>query len=147
MRIQVLVEIPRLQEENLFTYRVPLPLQDKILPGKRVLVPLGNQVTRGFVMEMEPGGEAGDLKPVMGVLDEEPILNSEMLALARWLADYYMAPLSRVVKAMFPSALDDPAKEILVPGDSAPGKSLPPEIHEKLGHSWKDVHLPPEELL
>lgn len=138
MRIQVLVDIPRLQAENFFTYRVPLPLQDKVLPGKRVLIPLGNQLTRGFIIEMEPDDGDEDLKPIMDVLDEEPILNSEMLALARWLADYYLAPLSRVVKAMFPSALDDPGKEILVPGDSAAGNPWPSGIEEKLGRSWKE---------
>lgn len=145
MRIQVMVEIPH--RESFFTYQVPPPLQDKVLPGKRVLVPLGNQVTRGFVFEIEPGGDISDLKPVLDVLDEEPILNPEMLALACWVAEYYMAPLSRVVKAMFPSALDDPSKEVLVPGDSAEKDLLPPEWHEKWGRSWKDTDLSPGELV
>ena len=144
MRIQVLVEIPRLHSEALFTYRVPVSLQDRVLPGKRVLIPLGNQVNRGFVFEIMPDGDVSHLKPIMDVLDEEPILNPEMLALARWMADYYLAPLSRVVKAMFPPVLDDPNKEILVQGDSL--IPLPARIHEKLGCSWKEADLSPEEL-
>lgn len=147
MRIKVLVEIPRQRGENFFTYWVPWSLRDQVLPGKRVLVPLGNRVTRGFVIEIEPGDEAQDLKPIMDVLDEKPILDSEMLELARWLADYYLAPLSRVVKAMFPSALDNPDKEILVPGDSAAQTPLPAEINERLGRSWRDSRFSVEELV
>ena len=145
MRVQVLADIPRLQDERFFTYQVPLPLQNGVMPGKRVLIPLGNQVARGIIFEVEPGNEVRDLKPIMAVLDQEPVLSSEMLALARWMAHYYMAPLMKVVKAMLPSALDDPRKEILVPGESAE-KPLPPEINEKLGCSWKNSNLPAEEL-
>ncbi len=145
MRIEVLVEIPH--SESFFTYQVPLPLQDRVLPGKRVLIPLGNQVARGFVFEVDPGGDVSGLKPILDVLDEEPLLNAEMLALARWLADYYMAPLSRVVKAMFPSALDDPSKEIMVPGDAATGEPLPVGMDEKLGCSWKEADLSAAELV
>lgn len=47
MRVQVLADIPRLQDESFFTYQVPLPLQNGVMPGKRVLIPLGNQVAGG----------------------------------------------------------------------------------------------------
>lgn len=146
MRVQVLAEIPRLQDESFFTYRVPEPLQNRVLPGKRVLIPLGNQVARGIIFEVEPNDEVRDLKSIMAVLDREPVLSPEMLTLARWMADYYMAPLIKVVKAMIPSALDDPSREILVPGELAVHKPLPPEINEKLGCSWKDSNIPPEKL-
>ncbi len=147
MQIQVLVEIPGIQNQGLFNYLVPISLQDQVEPGKRVLIPLGNQVTRGFVFEIGPDNEGHELKPILEVLDDEPILIAEMLELAKWMADYYLAPLDRVVKAMFPSVLNDPSKERVVWADEPPEDNIPGGIDKELGFSWKDKRLSPQELI
>ena len=135
MRIEVLLDIPRPADDPFFSYEVPPHLRSRIKPGQRVLVPLGHQVVRGFVMRIGCNDGPDSLKPALEILEEEPLLAPDMLALAEWLAEYYLAPLHRVVKAMLPTALDDSEKEILV---STGGESLPPDLQARLGSSWKD---------
>ena len=76
-------------------------------PGVRVRVPLGPRRVVGVVL-----GEAGaddvpveKLRPVQAVLDSEPALDGHQLALARWLARYYHAPIGEVVQQMLPVPL------------------------------------------
>ena len=57
-----------------YTYTVPARLADRVCPGVRVAVPFGGARPReGVVLAM--GGETEKrLKPVMDVLDDEPLL-------------------------------------------------------------------------
>ena len=46
-----------------------------------------------------------ELRPLEEVVDLEPVLGPELLELARFVADYYMAPLGEVFRAMLPPDL------------------------------------------
>ena len=39
---------------------------------------------------------------MLSLLDAEPVLDAELLRLARWIAEYYCAPLGEVLKGMLP---------------------------------------------
>jgi len=75
--------------------------------GQRVRVPFGrgNRPTVGFVVEplRQPGPHP--LKCVGELLDREPQLDEPLWRLARWIRDYYLAPLGMVLAAMVPSAV------------------------------------------
>src|SRR4029079_16901627 len=45
------------------------------------------------------------LRPLVEILDREPVVPPDLLELARFTADYYMAPLGEVVRSMLPSDL------------------------------------------
>jgi primosomal protein N' (replication factor Y) len=49
-------------------------------------------------------GERGAAPPrdVLRLLDEEPVLDAELIALGRWMADYYCAPLGEALRIMTP---------------------------------------------
>jgi primosomal protein N' (replication factor Y) len=49
---------------------------------------------------------SGNVREVLRLLDEEPVLDAELLKLGRWIADYYCAPLGEVLRAMTPLAGD-----------------------------------------
>lgn len=72
-----------------------------IRPGYRVLVPLGKRKVAGYVTAVTEGDDTG-LKPVDSLLDDEPILTSEQLTLARWMAGYYQASVGEVLQAFYP---------------------------------------------
>ncbi|NLV15854.1 MAG: primosomal protein N' [Syntrophomonadaceae bacterium] len=137
MQVQVLVDVPRTSENKFFTYYVPPSLAQQVTPGKRVLVQLGEVLHRGFVFYMEEGEDTDDLKPVLDVLDEVPLLDNNLLELAQWLSDYYMAPLNRVVRAMFPALLDDPEKELVVIDDPV-NQGENDHTDSIDGQSWKN---------
>ena len=83
------------------TYRVPDRLE--VRAGQRVFVPLGKRRAQGIVLEpaaqMAAGVEARD---ILEVIDREPLLSPELVTLGLWIAEYYVAPLGEVFRAMLP---------------------------------------------
>ena len=72
--------------------------------GARVLVPFSGQRLMGVVVRVHgdaPPGEI-EIKPVQQVLDEAPLLPDELMQLATWIAQYYVAPLGEVLRGMMP---------------------------------------------
>ncbi|HUF23537.1 MAG TPA: primosomal protein N' [Vicinamibacterales bacterium] len=98
--MSVAVPVPGLPP---LTYRVPahLPLPE---PGTRVLVPVGTRTVTGWVVPPEPNGEqgTGNLKELLEVLDPEPLLPREIVDLALWTADYYLAGPGEALAAAMP---------------------------------------------
>lgn len=83
------------------TYRVPDGLD--VRPGHRVLVPLGSRRVPGIALERAARVAPGiELRDVLKVLDPEPLLSPERLTLGLWIADYYLAPVGEVFRAMLP---------------------------------------------
>jgi len=89
-------------------------------PGRRVLVPLGRRRETGIVLG--PGEPQAEVRDAIRVLDEAPLLTEEIVALARWAAAHYLAPLGPALKAAMPPGLD--VREALVPRLTEAGRLL-----------------------
>jgi primosomal protein N' (replication factor Y) len=66
------------------------------------------------------------LKPILARLDNTPIVSPQLLALTRWVAERYLAPLGQCVRLAFPSQVE---KQHRAPGpqrQSPPSAPLPP---------------------
>src|SRR3989344_1045406 len=89
---------------QIFTYMVPLEMQDKLRPGQLVRVSFGGRrVVMGLVSSFEMHRlpkEARGLKEVLELITPTPVLSEKQVALANWLAGHYVTPLGLVVKAM-----------------------------------------------
>ncbi|QNI36088.1 replication restart helicase PriA [Edaphobacter albus] len=87
--------------DRLFTYAV-----NGVVPvvGARVLVPFSGQRLMGVVMRVygETPADDFEIKPVQQVLDDVGLLPNELMELARWIAQYYVAPLGEVLRGMLP---------------------------------------------
>lgn len=96
------VPIPRL-----FTYRVPVEISEVITPGVRVIVEFGKKrVVTGIVEKLHHSPpEVYVAKPILELLDTEPIVTKRQMAAMRWLAGYYLCTLGEVVNAALPSGL------------------------------------------
>ena len=93
-----------------FTYSVagePPPV------GARVVVPFRRRTLVGWVLG--PGTEVPRVRAVRSVLDTEPVVGAELLELARWMSDYYVAPMGIVLKAMLPARMASAAGNRPVP--------------------------------
>jgi primosomal protein N' (replication factor Y) (superfamily II helicase) len=90
-----------------FTYR---SVAGALPPGMRVRVPFGRRTLVGWVVGEGTPGVSG-IRPVAGVLDPEPVLTGELLALCRWLARYYATPLGQVIRTALPAALSDAGRD------------------------------------
>ncbi|MEZ6186800.1 MAG: primosomal protein N' [Planctomycetota bacterium] len=90
-----------------FTYSIPARLEPEVQVGVRVRVPFGGRRVLGYVLETGPGvaPPPGRVRPLEAVLDREPVVAPDVLALARWVARYYRAPLGEVLSAAVPRAV------------------------------------------
>ena len=71
-------------------------------PGSRVRVPLGARSVLGIALETLPEPTDRALKPISECLDPAPLLDPTQLALGRWLAHYYHAPLGEALRLFLP---------------------------------------------
>ena len=87
--------------DQTFTYAV-----NGVMPvvGARVLVPFSGQRLMGVVVRVHEDAPKDDfeIKPVQQVLDDAALLPDELMELARWIAQYYVAPLGEVLRGMLP---------------------------------------------
>ena len=90
-----------------FTYRLMPEQVGKVGVGYRVVVPFGNRkVYTAVVVNMHNDEPKNfEVKPVMEVLDDHPVLLPVQLRLWQWIADYYLCAMGDVYKAALPSGL------------------------------------------
>jgi len=86
-------------------YAVPEALQGRAIPGAMVEVPLRGQLCRGFIMQVKAESPYSRLADISRIAEGEAHISLELLRLAQWIADYYVAPLHKVLKQMLPSAV------------------------------------------
>jgi primosomal protein N' len=71
--------------------------------GMRVIAPFRNEKLIGVVTASEASAPADvEVRALEAVLDEEPLLSEQLMALAEWMAQYYLAPLGEVLRCMLP---------------------------------------------
>ena len=77
--------------------------------GGRVQVSFGRQTLIGIVVDHIDSNQSdvplNKLKAIKQVIDTDPILDLQMLSLARWLASYYHYPLGDVLSVMLPTLI------------------------------------------
>jgi primosomal protein N' (replication factor Y) len=86
---------------QLFTYGVPDALAAAAVPGAPVRVPFRGRDARGIVVERVAATDLERVRPITKVLGP-PLLDAHLLALARWVAEYYLAPPGEVIAAALP---------------------------------------------
>lgn len=99
--------------DHAFTYVVPEEFAPILRVGMRVLVPFGHRKLTGFVVSILDKTSLNDLKEIRDILDTEPIFTDEMLKLARWVADYYLASWGEVLEAALPKGISQESKRLI----------------------------------
>ena len=75
--------------------------------GARVIVPFRNEKLIGVVTALAANAPPDvEVRYLEAVLDEEPLLSEHLLELGAWTAQYYLAPLDEVLRAMLPLAAE-----------------------------------------
>lgn len=75
--------------------------------GCRVVVPLGkNKIYTGVVLNTHNNTPKGvEVKAIIEVLDDHPVVNEQQFTFWQWIANYYLCPLGDVMKAALPGAM------------------------------------------
>jgi len=92
---------------GLFTYAVPAALQAQVQVGVRVVVPFGRSKTYVALVARlhDERPEGYEVKELLSIEDEHPVLLPQQLKLWQWMSDYYLSPIGEVMKAALPSGM------------------------------------------
>lgn len=101
--VDVIVPLPL---EGTFTYSVPHNLAERVRFGVRVAVAFGaSKVHTAIVVRVHQDKPAFNVKDIVDVIDDQPMLLEQQYQLWQWLSAYYMAPLGDVYNAALPAGL------------------------------------------
>lgn len=91
---------------QLYTYEVPQEFHAEIKVGKRVEVQFGKRKIYAAIIHSycEKPEQVAFIKPILSVLDDDPIIQEWQLSFWEWMADYYMCTMGDVMNAALPSA-------------------------------------------
>jgi len=87
-----------------YTYAIPPHLSLKAHPGCRVEVVFGgHKKYAGILKRIDDQRPSYPTKPILNVLDDEPILYPQQLRLWNWMSEYYMCSEGEVMAAALPT--------------------------------------------
>lgn len=99
---RVIVDVPARALSEPFDYAVPEALRAEVSIGCPVAVPLGPRRCVGYVVGLsgrsDYAGQMRDIDAVLGV----PVFAEDALAIAEWIAEEYVAPLSEALRLFLP---------------------------------------------
>jgi primosomal protein N' (replication factor Y) (superfamily II helicase) len=124
-----------------FTYAVPAAL-DGLRLGHVVLVPFGRRGQEtGYVVGTTGTSDVDParVKPVARLLDPEPAFDERQLRFFRWVADYYLAPLGRVIHTALPARLQARVITVLEPTDAGAEALAAHRAEDALGQVLREI--------
>lgn len=105
---QIIVNNRSSQVDKPFTYILDGDLKDIVKIGMRVVIPFGkvNKLIKGIVIQIfDSFDENYELKKVVDVLDDKPLISKELIDLSMWMKEQYL------------SSYLDAFQPVLPPGD------------------------------
>jgi primosomal protein N' (replication factor Y) len=85
-----------------FTYSLPDTLRHRVRVGSRLMVPFGTRKLTGVILRCHDDPPSVATRDALRLIDSEPVLSAELMALGRWIAGYYCSPLGDVLRGMLP---------------------------------------------
>lgn len=129
MFINIALNIPA---DKLFTYEVPIDLQDRIAVGKRVFVSFGRRKRTGFIIEIHNSCSLEKVKSISEILDEEPLFSERDLRFYQWITNYFMYPLGKALAEIIPAGSEKKDFLWITPLPLINDISLPPAQNKLL---------------
>lgn len=136
-----------------FDYAIPPELAGRIEIGSRVKVPFGPRQVLGVVTSLIEESTHTNLRAIAKVIGQQSPVTPKVLALARWIADYYCCPVEIALKSVLPDAVRQEADgwrerlfvRALIPNGDLPKLSPRQTDVWNVIEEWKE--LPLTELL
>lgn len=114
-----------------FTYRVPFELNGTLQKGCRVVVQFGRQkfYTALVYRLHQVAPSTPQVKYILAVVDDRPIVNEKQFALWEWIASYYLCKPGEVMNAALPTALKLASESRVVLNPET--EIIPEQLNEK----------------
>ncbi|MTD30293.1 primosomal protein N' [Planomicrobium sp. YIM 101495] len=107
MIAEVIVDVAAHPIDRPFDYAIPAKFTALIEPGMRVKVPFGPRKVLGFITGIKETSDFDPkkLKPIHELMDVAPVLNEELLDLAKWMKRETVCFEIDALKVLIPAAL------------------------------------------
>ena len=132
---------------RLFTYSVPQHLDSIVQPGMRVLASFHKDSQEGVVVERTETTDLSSeqIKNISDCLDDVPTYSDELLALTKWMADYYLTSWGNALFCAVPAAVRNQKQQVvkLLPDYTPPTGKVQKEV---VAHLESEDELTPNQL-
>ncbi|HIP71855.1 MAG TPA: hypothetical protein EYH05_10730, partial [Anaerolineae bacterium] len=88
-----------------FHYHVPKDLRPSLHIGHLVEIEFGKRLAQGIIVAFSGAAPVEETKPVIALIDEQPVIFPWQIELARWLSRTYLTPLNACLRLMLPPGL------------------------------------------
>ena len=88
-----------------FDYLIPPEFAGRVEVGTRVKVPFGRRQVLGCVTALAESSTFETLKPILKIIGAQSLVTPRVLALARWMAEYYCCAPETALKSVLPDAI------------------------------------------
>ena len=88
-----------------YHYHIPADLRAELRVGHLVEVEFGRRLAQGIVVAFADSAPVEETKPIIGLIDPQPVLWPWQIDLARWLSRRYLAPLNACFRLLLPPGL------------------------------------------
>ena len=105
--LEIAVNVP--QVSGTFHYHLPPELEGLVGIGFLVTIPFGRQTVQGVVLQIVDDATVPKTKPVLEVLDPDPVVTQSQIELAKYLSEISLTPLAACVALMLPPGLSQTA--------------------------------------
>jgi len=101
------------------TYLIPPAMAAEAQPGQLVAVPYGERLVEGILWSIHQQNDTSEfdpdteLRPLHTIIDHQPALLPHQMALAEWMAEYYVTSLAQVALMMLPPGLVQRSRYVL----------------------------------
>jgi primosomal protein N' (replication factor Y) len=139
---EVIVDVPTLQTNMPYEFKIPEELQADIALGMRVIVPFGqgNRRVQGFIVNLkEDQIFKGQLKEIASLMDLEPVLNTELIALGKWMAQETYSFMISCYQTMLPAVLRAKYKKVVKLTEGVSDDTLFDIFRGKKWMDWEEV--------
>ena len=103
-----------------FTYLIPKELEKQAKIGVRAVAPFGKRTLTGFIInKIKTTSLKEEIKPLIDILDELPIIDKEGFRFYEWLADYYLCSFGEALKLAVPYGSEVESKRKVIPDQKA----------------------------
>jgi len=109
MYAQIILNNNSKSTDRIYTYGIGEQFESYIEVGKRVKVNFGRNkhIIDGIVISLNSNCDIPEnkIKPIIDIIDDEPIIKEEMIKLSLWIRERYICKFSDAIRLMVPSML------------------------------------------
>jgi primosomal protein N' (replication factor Y) (superfamily II helicase) len=103
MYAEIAINIEAPLDQN-FHYAVPRDLRARVRVGQLVEVEFGSRLAQGIVVgyPSEPPPDVDEFKPLINIIESQPVVWAWQIKVAEWLSEMYLTPLNACLRLFLP---------------------------------------------